>query len=105
MKEMVQSFYLKEVGAVPGHRRRVQLWQYDGAGGCSEGRHHTPSCLPAVKARARTGLHGFVRSSLGRMVATSGLTPTAGRGHWKRVETGRSAAQVLPGRSERLQDF
>lgn len=42
------------MGAVPGLKRRVQIWQFDGGGGYKEGCRLSCSCLPAVNTRVST---------------------------------------------------
>lgn len=42
------------MGAVPGLKRRVQIWQFDGGDGDNEGCCLSRSCLPAVNTRVST---------------------------------------------------
>lgn len=86
------SAFLKEVGAVPGLRRRVQLPDCGEGGGLRGGRRHSPGRLPAVNARVYTGFPTFTSGGPGWLVATSGLTPTTG-GPWRRVQAGRGAGR------------
>lgn len=87
---------LKEVGAVPGLRTRVQPWQFGEEGGYSDPSCHSPSCFPAVRARACPGLHRFTSGCPGLLVATSGLTPTTGvtRGGWGQAGVQPRCSQV-----------